>query len=92
MRVGVGVVGYAAVMPQMTPGSQPPLLVALHKFHLGEVDREATVAVVAKVLDFITPFELIPGVGGLIEAATDLIWLPAAEAIVSGFEKAKAGK
>ena len=68
------------------PPKNKPLLAILRRFHLGEIDHDAAVKAVAKALDAITPFELIPGVGGVIEAATDLIWMPAAEAIVKGFE------
>lgn len=67
-----------------------PLLKVLHRFHLGEIGRDQAVASVAKALDMITPFALIPGIGPTIEAATDVIWQPAAEAIVTGFERAKA--
>lgn len=69
---------------------KPTIIKALNQLHKGSASRESTVRAVALALDVITPFELIPGIGSILEAATDLIWLPAAEAIVLGFEKAKA--
>lgn len=61
----------------------------LKDLHLGKFDHDEAVKLVARALDLITPFDLIPGIGSIIEAATDVIWLPAAEAIVTGFEKAR---
>jgi uncharacterized membrane protein YkvA (DUF1232 family) len=69
---------------------KPTIVQALRKMHDGKMDRESTIKAVALALDLITPFDLIPGIGSVLEAATDLIWLPAANAIVEGFEKAKA--
>lgn len=68
----------------------PPIAKILKDFHLGKFDHDDAVKLVARALDLITPFNLIPGIGSIIEAATDLIWLPTAEALVTGFERAKA--
>ena len=51
-------------------------------------DRESIVKGVALALDAITPLALIPGIGHILEAATDAIWMDAAEAIVAGAERA----
>jgi len=72
------------------PTKNPPIAKILKDLHLGKIDHDRAVASVAKALDLITPFDLIPVIGSVIESATDLIWLPAAEAIVTGFETAKA--
>lgn len=51
-------------------------------------DRDAIVRGVAVALDVITPLELVPGIGPLLELATDAIWMSAADAIVAGVERA----
>lgn len=71
------------------PTKNPPITKILKDLHLGKVDHDRAVTSVAKALDLITPFDLIPVIGSIIESATDVIWLPAAEAIVTGFEKAR---
>ena len=68
----------------------PPIAKILKDLHLGKFDHDEAVKLVARALDLITPFDLIPGIGSILETATDLIWLPAAEAICTGFENAKA--
>ena len=55
-------------------------------------DRDAVVRAVALALDAATPLALVPGIGPILELATDAIWLPAAEAIVAGVERAIAKK
>ena len=57
---------------------------------LGEpgYDRESVVRGVALALDLITPLALVPGIGPVLEAATDLIWMEVAEALVAGVERA----
>ncbi len=71
------------------PKPHPAIVKILGDLHLNKVDRAKAVKLIAGALDAITPFALIPGIGPLIEAATDAIWTPAAEAIVDGFEKAR---
>lgn len=55
-------------------------------------DRDAVVRGVALALDLITPLDLVPGVGPILEMVTDAIWVSAAEAIVAEAEKAIARK
>lgn len=74
-------------MPRHVP--IPRLLAKLNK---PGYDRDAIVRGVALALDLITPLELVPGVGPILELATDAIWMSAAEAIVAGAEKAIARK
>lgn len=51
-------------------------------------DRDAVVRGVAAALDAITPLGMVPGIGPVLELATDAIWMSAAEAIVAGVERA----
>lgn len=55
-------------------------------------DRAAIVRGVAIALDLITPLGLVPGIGPLLELATDAIWMAAADAIVAKIEEAIAKK
>jgi hypothetical protein len=64
----------------------------LKKLDAPEYDRDAIVRSVALALDAITPLALIPGIGPILELATDAIWMPAAEAIVVAAERAIAKK
>lgn len=69
--------------------SIPRLLKQLNK---PGYDRDAVVRGLALALDLITPLGLVPSVGPLLEVATDLIWMPAAEVIVAEVEKVIAKK
>lgn len=55
-------------------------------------DRDAVVRGVALALDLVTPLAMVPGIGPVLEAATDLIWMEVAEALVAGVERAVAKK
>ena len=67
----------------------PHLIGLLHK---PGTDRDAVVRGIALALDLITPLGLVPGVGPILEAATDAIWMSAAEAIVTEVERVIAKK
>ena len=53
----------------------------------GSYDRDLVVRTLAMTLDAMTPLELIPKVGDFLESATDTIWMPVAEMIVTRIEE-----
>lgn len=71
---------------------RPSISRLLKQLDAPKYDRDAIVRGIALALDAITPLALIPGVGPILELATDAIWLPAAEAIVVAAERAIAKK
>lgn len=65
-----------------------PVLRALRSLGTPGYDRAQVVAAVAAALDLVTPLGLIPGVGPVLELATDAIWPTVAEALVAEIERA----